>query len=102
PTPPPTTSTLFPYTTLFRSHHESTGAGKYREDFITQTMDCEPSVARRASDYNRSLRRTWMSHGIRGRCEPGTARGPAVNPSAVLDRKSTRLNSSHRTISYAV
>src|SRR2546430_5027034 len=58
----PPRSTLFPYTTLFRS----------RFDLVTLAReDCARDV------------------------EPRTSR-------AVLDRKSTRLNSSHSQISYAV
>src|SRR5207248_4880411 len=56
------TSTLFPYTTLFRSHH-------HRHFFVDQS---ERSVF----------------HFAGGKMKQ--------------DRKSTRLNSSHRTISYAV
>src|SRR5437762_9429861 len=64
----PPRSTLFPYTTLFRSPDE-----------------------RRADDRARERRR------VRARVEPARRR-----PAAVGDRKSTRLNSSHRCISYAV
>src|SRR2546430_12509984 len=56
----PPRSTLFPYTTLFRSHHPGTGRGRDRK---------------------------------------------AVQGSVIFvsrDRKSTRLNSSHSQISYAV
>src|SRR5689334_23589070 len=64
---PPPRSTLFPYTTLFRSHplqhHPAQRAGA-------------PAPGR---DH-----------------EPAGCRGP------LQDRKSTRLNSSHSSISYAV
>src|SRR5437667_825148 len=68
---PPPRSTLFPYTTLFRSErkprlHKRPAAG-----------------ARRAAEADRRVQR--LSHGTR-----------------IRDRKSTRLNSSHITISYAV
>src|SRR3712207_8523242 len=70
----PPRSTLFPYTTLFRSGW---------------TWSC--SFGSLAS---RGLRRPSIAP------QPG-ARGPA--PIAhLLDRKSTRLNSSHANISYAV
>src|SRR5438034_11569222 len=55
----PPRSTLFPYTTLFRSAR-------------------------------------------RGRGHPRPARRGAVPPGPIADRKSTRLNSSHTVISYAV
>src|SRR6266581_6725103 len=68
----PPRSTLFPYTTLFRSHRGPAAAG---------------GPARRA-----------RPGGGRPR-EPPAARG---RPGRHRDRKSTRLNSSHPSISYAV
>src|SRR5207248_9969024 len=70
-TRPPPRSTLFPYTTLFRSE---------------VPVGLLPRVA--AGECHRADR---LLHRHR--------RGDAH---AVADRKSTRLNSSHRTISYAV
>src|SRR2546430_4097925 len=66
----PPRSTLFPYTTLFRSHHASGVAGS----------PGSPRIASTCRERNRRRPR-------------GTAAG---------DRKSTRLNSSHSQISYAV
>src|SRR5256885_11468121 len=75
----PPRSTLFPYTTLFRSP----GADR------RNAPDAEQSAA---------------GAGAARQSEPGAAldryRGPAVG--ADRDRKSTRLNSSHLVISYAV
>src|SRR5699024_12104872 len=70
---PPPRSTLFPYTTLFRSADSTAG----RED-------PDPGTSRRTADA-----------------------GPGPSPDAPShrdgrDRKSTRLNSSHVSISYAV
>src|SRR3712207_8495863 len=76
----PPRSTLFPYTTLFRSVDPDTrvGAGHARH------------VAQRAA--RRRERRV-----------PVDARGADVVQQQVReDRKSTRLNSSHANISYAV
>src|SRR5207248_9307011 len=76
---PPPTSTLFPYTTLFRSV-------RWRRKPVTRAPDQPP-------------RRVL---GGRGATSP---RLPVTMISIVTgrrDRKSTRLNSSHRTISYAV
>src|SRR5206468_12383962 len=64
----PPRSTLFPYTTLFRSAHPSEG---------------------RPDHPRGDGRRGW----------PGDAHARA---DAIRDRKSTRLNSSHDQISYAV
>src|SRR2546422_2806147 len=74
----PPRSTLFPYTTLFRS----TGAGWRR-----------PRVAARAAHTRRPENRPLPC---------GTRAPPWLDPPAGRDRKSTRLNSSHGYISYAV
>src|SRR5947208_13533928 len=67
---PPPRSTLFPYTTLFRSRDARTPA-----DFIARIKTFAASVQRG----------TWITGGDWDQ-----------------DRKSTRLNSSHQIISYAV
>src|SRR5947208_13232083 len=81
--PPPPRSTLFPYTTLFRSHAERV---------------IDPLRARRADAVVQALRALVV-----GRRLPRQLSG-AVTPAFVDcgDRKSTRLNSSHQIISYAV
>src|SRR5688500_19976833 len=73
----PPTSTLFPYTTLFRSKFRSL---------------CTSTTTRSKENNNNCI--------IQGR----RARGGAefAENKSVLDRKSTRLNSSHLVISYAV
>src|SRR5439155_13552251 len=74
----PPRSTLFPYTTLFRS------------------------PARRACAQSRPPSRR---RGLRRACAPSRRSSPhCTRPRAcrTLDRKSTRLNSSHVAISYAV
>src|SRR5947207_5935720 len=73
--PPPPRSTLFPYTTLFRSIPDGDG--------------CERLAAR-----IKPVRPSFEAHGR-----------PDGNPAQTAigeDRKSTRLNSSHTVISYAV
>src|SRR5437867_10148806 len=77
----PPRSTLFPYTTLFRSRFgESAGKGEIR-------------LAGLAPDEVGNL----------GVGEATRDRLFQPRPGAIeTDRKSTRLNSSHRTISYAV
>src|SRR5688572_31122192 len=67
----PPRSTLFPYTTLFRS---SSILGSYRHRYCTILLRLSSS----------SLPTQWQEGSIMG------------------DRKSTRLNSSHSQISYAV
>src|SRR5436190_13933383 len=77
----PPRSTLFPYTTLFRS-----GAAAGR---CLDVGDRSINVA----DGKRRL-------GRRPTLQPMDSR--IADPDASLDRKSTRLNSSHTVISYAV
>src|SRR3712207_9305549 len=77
----PPRSTLFPYTTLFRSRHE----GKPEPDRGQQRR--EQDVA------------DVCAVGVHVR-EPEQAGGDEHEPGR--DRKSTRLNSSHANISYAV
>src|SRR5688572_31233150 len=87
----PPTSTLFPYTTLFRSG----GAQPRRRP----AGDARGSTGRRGRgfDIRRDARRAagGASDSRRGRDSPSRSSPPE-------DRKSTRLNSSHSQISYAV
>src|SRR5690348_17702862 len=88
--PRPPRSTLFPYTTLFRSPADQPGSCPGEE-----LPQCRGNPHRRVGA---------------GRILPGAGGGgrPARLPlgaednAARLDRKSTRLNSSHPSISYAV
>src|SRR5438552_17529553 len=68
--PPPPRSTLFPYTTLFRSEHTVMEPGAA----VPISVDDEAGI----------LIFTLSGRGVK------------------IDRKSTRLNSSHQIISYAV
>src|SRR2546427_7147696 len=75
----PPRSTLFPYTTLFRSQPERGGV------VCTHPIDealCQPLTRRHGVDGRLAMKRRQPRHGE--------------------DRKSTRLNSSHSQISYAV
>src|SRR5207249_9916941 len=94
----PPRSTLFPYTTLFRSGTEADPARVRREP-----RERGPGVERRAlgiaeeaGEVVRAEERLEAAV-LRGAGEPA----PAL-PREPLDRKSTRLNSSHVSISYAV
>src|SRR3712207_8305444 len=80
----PPRSTLFPYTTLFRSRLTL-------EDPLVHL----PQPGIRADRQPVALR-----DGCRRVPRPGEIAG--VDPHQGLDRKSTRLNSSHANISYAV
>src|SRR5258708_30412023 len=77
----PPRSTLFPYTTLFRSL--DLFGGRRRR------------IEQAAADAEAQLRQTEAAHlAIAGQV--------VIQTITVADRKSTRLNSSHQIISYAV
>src|SRR3712207_7677503 len=84
----PPRSTLFPYTTLFRSE------GAYNKMWgcwMIRRLDATPKIQRRLS-FASTL--CWAM--VTERCTSSGGQGKH------LDRKSTRLNSSHANISYAV
>src|SRR3712207_8127651 len=85
----PPRSTLFPYTTLFRSH--LAGGARRLVDVLRGGLHRHTSVVVSAFYY---ILITHISD-----CKP--PRRSAL-PIAPIDRKSTRLNSSHANISYAV
>src|SRR5437867_8344146 len=90
---PPPRSTLFPYTTLFRSITEMvTGM-----DIVEQQIRIADGEALGFSQEEIEFSGAAMNCRI-------NAEDPSKGfvPSPGRDRKSTRLNSSHRTISYAV
>src|SRR5437588_5481958 len=81
--PPPPTSTLFPYTTLFRSSVEGNSGILFKDqgaigtaELVVQKVDSKECQIVLTSGEQK-----WTSR---------------------TDRKSTRLNSSHTVISYAV
>src|SRR5690348_17585724 len=80
-------STLFPYTTLFRSEHEHARAGKLGAD--------RPRGAQ-------ALVRVGGRHADVGDRHVGPQAADRLQQLLPVDRKSTRLNSSHPSISYAV
>src|SRR5688572_31362604 len=85
----PPRSTLFPYTTLFRSH-----LGPLRRRCSRRRRAGRDGRERAADDGLAGRGAAEQRAGVRG----GGAGGGGVG----LDRKSTRLNSSHSQISYAV
>src|SRR5690606_41332001 len=96
---PPPTSTLFPYTTLFRSH-------RCRElDVVERERDVEAVVGPELSLAHGRIPREVV-HVHRRAALRGLALrlGRDADAKGIVggDRKSTRLNSSHVKISYAV
>src|SRR2546426_9213849 len=90
----PPRSTLFPYTTLFRSRQvRSLGIPIVVTDTagrITALDNAPPGVAADPARLG-----AWIARLDRENL-------PLVQPGVGTDRKSTRLNSSHLVISYAV
>src|SRR3712207_7468001 len=82
----PPRSTLFPYTTLFRSV-----AGRYKEAVFERVL----ADLSRGATLHRERDGRGLAHVVRGSKELDAGQAPQ-------DRKSTRLNSSHANISYAV
>src|SRR2546422_4033808 len=87
----PPRSTLFPYTTLFRSHRHAVGGGRGVHDVpgpraARLDLNCS-HLPRGVHEQRKLLARTVVSDHV---------------PIGGEDRKSTRLNSSHGYISYAV
>src|SRR5690349_22962545 len=86
----PPTSTLFPYTTLFRSesvHRAAEERGRARSRQRAERA-IDPQLER-------------IDHHLKVRVAPSAA-VLRIKPRSERDRKSTRLNSSHVEISYAV
>src|SRR5206468_11694566 len=87
--PPPPRSTLFPYTTLFRSFglQDELAEGHIDEDYLVR---CElfESLAAQAAAAVLTATEQLPVH--------------TADVIVAIDRKSTRLNSSHDQISYAV
>src|SRR5205807_8969547 len=91
--PPPPPSTLFPYTTLFRSL--LAGRQVHDRDFgelIAAQLACQPAFMH-DQDTVANAEDLFKIAGDHQQSEAGLL---------MIDRKSTRLNSSHLVISYAV
>src|SRR3712207_7825362 len=88
----PPRSTLFPYTTLFRSDPEPASPG----GAVPELRVGVPWWAVRAANE--------QVYAVLRRDQPDVVHAhlSVLSPLSILDRKSTRLNSSHANISYAV
>src|SRR5688572_31856176 len=84
----PPRSTLFPYTTLFRSYPHPVARGVERRGGLPVSSAAEAAAQGLGQGCARHFR--------------DRAGGPRVPVDTRRDRKSTRLNSSHSQISYAV
>src|SRR2546426_6090258 len=90
----PPRSTLFPYTTLFRSRGDGGHPGRSQGSV---------KGAARAAELRRILERANHAYYVLDKPEMSDAEYDRLFRELLeLDRKSTRLNSSHLVISYAV
>src|SRR3712207_7898445 len=92
----PPRSPLFPYTTLFRSDQA-------RDVQIVASSDVTELRTRAIAFINSRLRDLLSTAKEASEIDPPRAQTAArLLNQAIIDRKSTRLNSSHANISYAV
>src|SRR5947209_15151135 len=90
----PPNSTIFPYTTLFRS--KILPMAKIPDEQRSVALDLV--YDRRREGYDPLNRFMELFEGV----STSSAKAGRAEELAALDRKSTRLNSSHANISYAV
>src|SRR3712207_9321333 len=98
----PPRSTLFPYTTLFRSCHFEVPQTVARAVLFGDATIAPvgPATVEVVATAKQDLRAGTLLDGLGGYHTYGQAERAEVT--AAEDRKSTRLNSSHVNISYAV
>src|SRR3712207_9471645 len=98
----PPRSTLFPYTTLFRSPVKrlAAAADAYVRagQYAAQNFGTATELHVKTSDTADLTRETYLRFDLTGLGPAGGIESARLR----LDRKSTRLNSSHANISYAV
>src|SRR5690348_18202705 len=87
--PQPPRSTLFPYTTLFRSREKK---AREKATVQSQRITLEDYFAQGGAESKLKTLPVLIKGDVQG----------SVEAIAGADRKSTRLNSSHPSISYAV
>src|SRR3712207_8074566 len=94
----PPKSTPFPYTTLFRSAIMLGSDDRFLPQCLARLVPVADAHSEAAVVYGRS-----QAIDLRGRPLAQITGNPEPFPGrTLLDRKSTRLNSSHANISYAV
>src|SRR3712207_9275089 len=98
----PPRSTLFPYTTLFRSVKDAEWICQLVEHGLARPSFVPPKEIRELRNLTR-YRKAQIEERTREvqRLEK-VLQDAGIKLSSVADRKSTRLNSSHANISYAV
>src|SRR5206468_8181154 len=97
--PAPPSTTLFPYTTLFRSDRGNAGLEELQTEAFAMMMKANqtPGVTNNLTTFRANVPQLWLD------VDRVKAKSMNVPLSNIFgDRKSTRLNSSHDQISYAV
>src|SRR5256886_12656888 len=92
----PPRSTLFPYTTLFRSSRVT------NEKYVQTPRGLLPLKFFFSSGLSTTTGEDASARAIRAQIQKMVGDEDPKNPLTDQDRKSTRLNSSHSQISYAV
>src|SRR3712207_9361481 len=98
----PPRSTLFPYTTLFRSTRPKADFSAPARRWAVPGGVLDPLIPLAAKVWGQVPLREVQATAARELTRPGAPAPAAYTFLAMLDRKSTRLNSSHANISYAV
>src|SRR5437762_544035 len=98
--PPPPPSTLFPYTTLFRSCLPCRAVCRASRRSLSVASRCSPPATAPARSSRAPTSRASSTAGRSS--SPTRTASRVASRTFAADRKSTRLNSSHRCISYAV
>src|SRR3712207_9335110 len=98
----PPRSTLFPYTTLFRSPRVDEPAGEQHRQAPLSLQPVVEQPAERRLDRVDGLGDGDVEAVPRAERPQPVDRVPLAVGRVLVDRKSTRLNSSHANISYAV
>src|SRR5205807_9573954 len=100
--PPPLRSTLFPYTTLFRSRRNI-----FEHESLAIPITQHPSLAAHPFRDQNAAHAWWPNHSRRMELHKFHVHqrrtgmvGERMAIARILDRKGTRLNSSHLVISY--
>src|SRR3712207_9192573 len=98
----PPRSTLFPYTTLFRSHEVGALTGTTPSYLVNHDDTVREGEVFTDSYYLARNRVALVGATVATALAGGDGRAIVGQPIQLKDRKSTRLNSSHANISYAV
>src|SRR2546430_11822482 len=96
----PPRSTLFPYTTLFRS--DEAASVEVEHERLRRGAQRAVDRQRLAQLGHRDASVVGVDDAVDDHRVVGQARHEVADEAEVVDRKSTRLNSSHSQISYAV